>query len=85
MGDAQGVLGEGVQGSTGIIEFESLFTGVSDGHSNLQILQSIDLGVRDRRLDCQARGGRASDRRGDEGNEGSTLRREHSGEGSGGG
>jgi len=42
--DNEGVLGEGVQDSTGVVEeFEGLATGVDNGRCNLQVLQSIDI------------------------------------------
>jgi len=42
--DDEGVLGEGVQDSTGVIEeFEGLVTGVDDGRCDLQVLQSINI------------------------------------------
>jgi len=44
IGDDEGVLGEGVQDSTGVVEeFEGLVTGVNNGRCDLQVLQSIDI------------------------------------------
>jgi len=82
-GDAEGVLREGVQDSTGVFEeLEGLVTGVGDGRGDLQVPQSIDLGVGGRGLDCQARAGGDNDRRGDESDEGCTEGRgEHRSEG----
>ena len=81
--DAEGVLGEGVQNSTGIVEeFEGLVTGVDDGRGNLQVLQSIDFDTGGRSLDRQTRGGGDGDCRGDESDEGSAEGRgEHCDEG----
>jgi len=78
-GDGEGVLGEWVQGPTGIIEkLEGLVTGVGDGHGDLQVLQSIDIDVGGRGLESQARGSRDDDRRSDEGEKGNKEgRREH--------
>ena len=48
VGDGEGVCGEGVQDSTGIVEeLEGLVTGVSDCRRDLQVLQSIDVDVVD--------------------------------------
>ena len=82
VGDGEGILGEGVQGPTGIVEkLEDLVTGVGDGRGDLQVLQSIDVDVGGRGPESQARGGRDDDRRNDKGEEGSTEgRREHCGE-----
>jgi len=45
IGDTEGVLGEGVQDSTGIVEeFEGLVAGVGDDRGDLQVLQPVDLG-----------------------------------------
>jgi len=72
IGNAEGVLGEGVQNSTGIVEeFESLVTGVDDGCGDLQVLQPIDVDIGGRSLDRQAGGSRDGNCRGDEGDEGS--------------
>jgi len=83
IGDAEGVLWEGAQDPTGVLEeLEGLVTGVGDGRGDLQVPQSIDLVAWGRGLDGQAGGGRHDDRRGDEGNEGSTEGRgEHRGKG----
>ena len=71
IGNAEGVLGEGVQGTTGVIEeFEGLVTGVDDGRGDPQVLQSVHIGVGGRGPDGQAGGSRDGDRRGDEGDEG---------------
>ena len=52
IGDTESIFGEGIQGTTGIVEeFESLVTSVGDGRGDLQVLQTIDLGVGDRCLD----------------------------------
>ena len=70
IGDAETVLREGVQDSTGVIEeFEGLVAGVDNGRGDLQVPQSIDFGAGGRCLDSQARGGRDGDYRGDEGDE----------------
>ena len=84
IGDIEGVLREGVQGPTGVIEkLEGLVTGVGDGRGDLQVFQSIDVDAGDRGLDRQARGRGYDDRRSDEGEKGSEERRgEHCGEGS---
>ena len=84
--DAEGVLWEGTQDSTGVLEeLEDLVTGVCDGRGDLQVPQPIDLVAGGRCLDCQAGGSGHDDRRGDESNEGSTEGRgEHRGEGVGG-
>ena len=82
VGDGEGVCGEGVQDSTGIIEeFEGLVAGVGDGRSNLQVLQSVDINAVGRGLEGQAGGSGYEGREGDEGDE----RRDHCGEGSQGG
>ena len=83
IGNAEGVLGEGVQNSTGIVEeFESLVTSVEDCRGDLQVLQSINVDTGGQSLDRQARCGGDSDRRGDEGDEGSAEGRgEHCYEG----
>lgn len=87
VGDAEAVLGEGVQDSAGVIEeFKGLVTAVGDGRGDLQVLQSIDLKVGGRGLDGQAGGSRDDDRGGDEGDERSAEGRgEHCDEGSEGG
>ena len=73
IGDAEGVFGEGAQDATGIVEeFESLVAGVGNGRGNLQVFQSIDLDVGDRRLDGQSGGSGDGERTGGESNEGST-------------
>ena len=73
IGNGEGVLGEGVQDSTGIVEeFEGLVTGVGDGRGDLQVLQPIDIGVWGRGLEGQAGGSGDDDRRGDESDERST-------------
>ena len=78
IGDCEGVLGEGVQDSTRIVEeFEGLVTGVQDGHCDLQILQSVDLCVGGRGLDGQAGSSISGDCRSDEDNESGTEGREH--------
>ena len=83
VGDCEGVLGEGAQDSTGIVEEpEGLVTGVGDDRGDLQVLQSIDVGVGGRGLERQARDSGDEDREGSEGDE---RRREHCGEGSQGG
>jgi len=86
IGDGEGILGEGVQDSTGIVEkFEGLVTGIGDGRGDLQVLQSVNVDVGGRGLEGQARGSRDGDRRGDQGDEGSMKGRgEHRGEGNGG-
>ena len=44
--DAEGVLGEGVQSTTRVVEeFEGLVTGVGDGRCDPQVLQPVDIGV----------------------------------------
>jgi len=44
--DNEGVLGEGVQDTTGIVEeFEGLVAGVGDSRGDLQVLQPIDVGI----------------------------------------
>jgi len=44
IGDDQGVLGEGAQDSTEVIEkFEGLVAGVDDGRYDIQVLQSVDI------------------------------------------
>jgi len=69
----EGVLGEGAQDSTGIVEKpEGTVTGVGDGRRNLQVLQSVDVNVRGRGLKGQAGDSGYEDRGGDEGYEGST-------------
>jgi len=46
VGDNKGVLGKGVQDSTGVIEeFEGLVASVDDGRCDLQVPQSIDIDV----------------------------------------
>ena len=76
IGDGEGVLGEGAQNSTGVVEkFEGLVTGVGDGRGDLQVLQSIDIDVGGGGLEGQAGGSRDGDRRGDEGDERSTKGR----------
>jgi len=87
VGDREGVLGEGVQGATGIIEkLESLIPDVNNSRGDLQVLQSFDVDVGGRGLEGQARDGRDGDHKGDERNEGSTEDgREHRGEESEGG
>ena len=71
IGDAEAVLGEGVQGTTWIVkEFEGLVTGVGDGRGNLQVLQTIDLGVWDRCPDGQTGDSGNGDGRGNDGEEG---------------
>lgn len=46
IGDTEAILGEGAQDSTRIVEeFEGLVTSVGDGRGDLQVLQTIDLGV----------------------------------------
>ena len=90
IGDGKRVRGEGVQGSTWILEeFERLAPIVDDGRGDLQVPQSVDVNVGGRSLDGNSGsvgdsgGSRDSDRGGDEGNEGSTEGRgEHRGEGS---
>jgi len=53
IGDAEGVLGEGVQDPTRVFEeLEGLVTGVGDGRGDLQVPQSIDLAAGGRGLDC---------------------------------
>ena len=48
VGDAEGVLGEGAQDPTGIVqEFEGLVTGVGNGRGDLQVLQPVDVSVGD--------------------------------------
>jgi len=44
VGDNEGVLGKGVQDSTGVVEeFEGLVASVHDGRCDLQVLHSIDI------------------------------------------
>jgi len=44
--DDEGVLGEGAQGSAGVVEeFEGLVTGVNNGRCDLHVLQSIDIDI----------------------------------------
>ena len=70
------VLGKWVQDSTGVVEeFKCLVAGVGNGRGDLQLLQTIDIDIWDGGLDGQARGSKGSDRRGDEGDEGSMDRR----------
>ena len=70
IGDAEGVLGEGVQGTAGVIEeFERLVAGVDDGRGDPQLLQSVYIGVGRRGPDGQAGRSRHGDRRGNEGDE----------------
>jgi len=53
VGDGEGVLGKGVQDTPGIVEkFEGPVTGVGDGGGDLQVLQSIDVGVGGRGFEC---------------------------------
>jgi len=87
MGDGERVLRKGVQDPTRIVEeFEGLVTGVDDCRGDLQVLQSVDIGVGSRDLQGQAGGGRDGDCRSDKGDEGNTKgREEHRGEGSEGG
>jgi hypothetical protein len=87
IGDAETVLGEDVQNSTGIVEeFEGLVTCVGNCRGDLQVIQSGNLDAGGRRLDGQAGGSRDGDRRGDEGDEGSAeVRGEHHDGGSEGG
>ena len=82
--DGESVLGEGVQDATGIVEkFEGLVSSVGDSRCDLQVLQPINVDIGGRSLDGQAGGSRDGDRRGDEGDEGTTERRgKHSNEGS---
>lgn len=55
-GDAEGVLGEGVQDSTGVVQkLEGLPASVYDGRSDLEVPHSIDVDVGSRGLDRQAR------------------------------
>ena len=83
VGDAEGVLGEGVQDTTRIVEeFEGLVTGVDDGRDDPQVLQSVDIGAEGRGPDGQTGGSRDGDRRGYEGDEG--RRGEHCESGRGG-
>ena len=73
IGDGERILREGVQDSTGIVEkFEGLVTGVGDGRGDLQVLQPIDIDVRGRGLEGQARDSGDGNRRGDEDDERST-------------
>ena len=52
IGDGEGVLGEGVQGPTWIIEkLEGLVAGIGDGRDDPQVLQSVDIDVGGRGLD----------------------------------
>ena len=68
--NAEGVLREGVQDSTGIVEeFEGLVAGVDDGRGDPQVFQPVDIGVGGRGPDGQAGGGRDGNRRGDEDDE----------------
>jgi len=79
--DGEGILGEGIQDSTGIVEkFEGLITGIGDGRGDLQVLQSVNVDVWGRGLEGQAWGSRDGDRKGDQGDEGSPGGREHRGE-----
>ena len=76
IGDAEGVFWEGVQGTPGVIEeFEGLVTGVGNGRSDPQVLQSIDLGVGGPGPNGQTGGSRDGDRRGDDGDERRAKRR----------
>jgi len=79
VGDGEGVLGEGVQDTSGIVEeLEGLVTGVGDGGGDLQVLQSVDIDIGGCGLEGQTGGCRDGDRRGNEGQEGSTKGgREH--------
>lgn len=90
IGNGEGVLREGAQDSSGVVEeFDGLTAGVDDGCGDPQVLQPVDIDVGGRGLDGQAgdgrdgRGSRDCDRRGDEGDEESTKGRgEHCGKGS---
>ena len=56
VGDVEDVGGEAAKDPTGFIEeFDGLVTDVGNGHSDLQVLQSIDVDVRGRDLYRQAR------------------------------
>ena len=93
IGDSEGVLGEGVQGSAGIIEqLKGLVSRVDDGRGDLQVLRSVDVGVGDRCPDSDTRGvgdsggSRDHDRGGEKCDERSAEGRgEHRGEEGGGG
>ena len=80
IGDGEGVLGEGVQDTTGVVEeFEGLVTSVDDGRGDLEVLQPIDIEVGGPGPDGQARGGgygKDTGGYGDEGDERSTEGRE---------
>ena len=46
IGNGEGVLRKGVQDPTRIVEeFESYFAGVDDGSGDLQVFQSVDIGI----------------------------------------
>jgi len=89
IGDGEGVVWEGTQDPTGIVEeFDGPVTSVGDSCGDPQVLQPVDMEVGGRGLDGQARGsgdgggGRYCDHRGDESDEKSAEgRREHRGEG----
>lgn len=73
MGDTKGVLGEGIQDATGIVEeFERFITAVGNSRDDLQVLQSVDLDVWGRGLDGQSWGSRDGDRGSNEDGERST-------------
>ena len=60
-GDCEAILGEGTQDSTRIVEeSEGLIAVVGDGCGDLQVLQSIGVGIGGRGLDGQAGGSRDS-------------------------
>ena len=55
IGDCEAILGEGTQDSTRIVEeSEGLIAAVGDGCGDLQVLQSIGVGIGGRGLDGQA-------------------------------
>ena len=69
-GDAECVLGEGVQDSTGVSkEFEGLITDVGNGGGDFQVRHSVNLEVGGRALEGQAGSGSSGCRGGDEGDE----------------
>ena len=70
IGDGETMFGEGAQDSTRIIKkFEGLIASVEDGHRDLQVLQSVDLGIGNRGHDGQAGSSICDDGRSDENND----------------
>jgi hypothetical protein len=83
VGDAEGVLWEGVQDPPRIVEeLEGAVTSVGHGRGDLQVLQSIDVDVGGRGLESQAGCGRDSDHGSDEDDEGIAEGRGHRNAGS---